>query len=1266
MSIIGEKFEAYVQEQIRIRQFLQGQSNRSNSDIEILSNQNCWIKLVSSVEVVDPPSYDDIIKLEGYEDFTLEQYDILVNSYGRPKLKAIGLTDTDQFMGTQLAKKSVLFNTLSEVNPTQYNEDNSVNKKGDYNQRSGVLNRKSSIWNNDFAYGLGGTTFGIVPPPGIIDASVQCLNRGSIREATVNIKAQNKFQFELIELLYLRLGYSILLEWGWDKYYDNNGKIRTTGNTVAEDHWFQWGDKNTFYEVLKTIDTYRAKYKGNYDGFLGKVVNFDWTLNNDATYDISLKLITVGDVIESLTVNLPMNIKAVTEIAQAKNKNATKNVKLGSKSILVNKASTNTLASNLYLDTVTNINKWNGKQTLDDVAEINEWNKKVFGRFSTTIEPREGNFLAFYDLYLQKTASKTNLLSSNQSSYFDSSTAAGEVFAEQIDNQNFDYDDVFEANTKELGINPGQYNYFLTFGQLMTKLKLLTFPKINDKTVLDIDIGEDNICPAYPYQISFDPKVCLIKPAFPEENTFATAAAMTKSNGTGIYTGEIWMDKMKDFAINDNGASYGRIMNIYLNYEFISSCLADTTDDKGVVKLFRFLKRICDGVNGALGGLNNLEPIVTKDYKITIIDQNPIAGIARSSEYGDKFSSDTVKFEIFGYNPNDKEELKVPTSNFVRDFKFNTTIGPDLASMITIGATAEGVPTKNYDGTGFSNWNKGLRDRFQIKLDPPPESDVNQGEIANTNEAYPLTSDELLAIVEAFESAEYDKYYGVDVIDEWASPVFGWLMERPEVKETNFGHTGEGYRDIGQCPVSRKTYNNTDWKEYSMAVKDWKTDQIFKNLPEPKKYAGQYINYLIQAFGGKVDGAYINDFTGPYYYYLKPEFIELGKQLFKAFQNQINNIYFKKTGKPSNTAGFIPVGLTIDCDGLSGIKIYNGIDIRQEFLPPAYPNALNFIIKQVNHTIGDNDWTTNLETISTANTKNNNIDDLGIGNFDFSKYESEFIEKTVYKGAEVNKVTVTGDSLGKISTVNDNTKTGLIYYPEVQAEKLFIVLHHTAGVMDARGEIERNWNSSPFPLSTTNVINRDGLDVQVYDDRFWSKHLGTIDSKDKRWLYQKRHSVITPNPSGDLFNKKSLSVEIVSKGWDYDDSMIEKGEVSQVHMIDSTGNVRPTNSYRGYKYFQNYNLAQLQSLYNLLVKWELATGINWRITRHTFKEVFPPTGELSINAYNKVKGLYTHNSFRTGKIDIMPQREILLMLLTGQKPTSVKPVFKIEETPDMR
>ena len=99
-------------------------------------------------------------------------------------------------MGTELAKKSVLFNTISSIDKqTELNSDGTVKQKGSYKQRSGVINRKAEVWNDEFSYGLGGTSFGIVPPPGIISAKVNCKNRGSIREATVEIKAQNKFQY---------------------------------------------------------------------------------------------------------------------------------------------------------------------------------------------------------------------------------------------------------------------------------------------------------------------------------------------------------------------------------------------------------------------------------------------------------------------------------------------------------------------------------------------------------------------------------------------------------------------------------------------------------------------------------------------------------------------------------------------------------------------------------------------------------------------------------------------------------------------------------------------------------------------------------------------------------------------------------------------------------------------------------------------------------------------------------------------------------------
>ena len=50
-------------------------------------------------------------------------------------------------------------------------------------------------------------------------------------------------------------------------------------------------------------------------------------------------------------------------------------------------------------------------------------------------------------------------------------------------------------------------------------------------------------------------------------------------------------------------------------------------------------------------------------------------------------------------------------------------------------------------------------------------------------------------------------------------------------------------------------------------------------------------------------------------------------------------------------------------DGLSGIKIYNKLNVNSKFLPPRYGDTLNFIITGVNHKLQNNDWETTLDTI---------------------------------------------------------------------------------------------------------------------------------------------------------------------------------------------------------------------------------------------------------------------------------------------------------------
>jgi hypothetical protein len=50
-------------------------------------------------------------------------------------------------------------------------------------------------------------------------------------------------------------------------------------------------------------------------------------------------------------------------------------------------------------------------------------------------------------------------------------------------------------------------------------------------------------------------------------------------------------------------------------------------------------------------------------------------------------------------------------------------------------------------------------------------------------------------------------------------------------------------------------------------------------------------------------------------------------------------------------------------DGISGIKIYNKLEVNSRFLPTKYGETLNFIITGVSHRLQDNDWETVLETI---------------------------------------------------------------------------------------------------------------------------------------------------------------------------------------------------------------------------------------------------------------------------------------------------------------
>jgi hypothetical protein len=262
-------------------------------------------------------------------------------------------------------------------------------------------------------------------------------------------------------------------------------------------------------------------------------------------------------------------------------------------------------------------------------------------------------------------------------------------------------------------VNSNPRQFYLRFGYLLSFIKNNIIPKIKDTTndnpsMFEIDTDEwGTYMYSLPNQISLDPRVCIVR----NSNFYVN----NPSKNTQVFQELLYFREADngDPKANQNSAY---TLNIYLNFEFILECLK--TDDKGNVNVFEFLSSICTGLNKALGGINNLEPIIDETSNtLQIIDTTPIPG--RSSSGVGEYT-----LQIYGYNKTGQKYI----SNFVRNVDLKTAITPEFATMVTVGATAGGY-VKGTEATAFSKWNDGLTDRFKEELLPAnPNSEQTSGE----------------------------------------------------------------------------------------------------------------------------------------------------------------------------------------------------------------------------------------------------------------------------------------------------------------------------------------------------------------------------------------------------------------------------------------------------------------------------------------------------------------------------------------------------------
>tara|TARA_R110002020_G_scaffold6422_2_gene27338 strand:- start:1270 stop:6189 length:4920 start_codon:yes stop_codon:yes gene_type:complete len=143
--------------------------------------------------------------------------------------------------------------------------------------------------------------YGIVPMPGITDAEIRTKSPdGSLREAKVNFQCHNRRQLEMLEMLYMRPGYPVLLEWGWDPYVSNDGSVEDLDLSTIIDDFLSSDTTSSLTDLNSLIRKKKRDSSGNYDGFIGYVKNFTFKVREDGGYECVSEIIAHGEILESL------------------------------------------------------------------------------------------------------------------------------------------------------------------------------------------------------------------------------------------------------------------------------------------------------------------------------------------------------------------------------------------------------------------------------------------------------------------------------------------------------------------------------------------------------------------------------------------------------------------------------------------------------------------------------------------------------------------------------------------------------------------------------------------------------------------------------------------------------------------------------------------------------------------------------------------------------------------------------------------------------
>jgi len=677
MSIFKDTFESGVQLQITARQNALDNTSRSSDMVQYFNSRNSWIRMSSAVDV----NGDGGALASKY----ILQGGTLTNA---------GFIPTGPLAGTPLL---ALKSGIGSSNRQAY----STTTPG------GKLNR-----------------LGIRPMPGITSLDVKSKSAyGSLREANVSFQCWDIRQLEELEQLYMRPGYSVLVEWGWAPYLDNGGNLQST--VPLPNYLFQ---KLTKEQIWKAIYD-RSARDGNYDAVYGFVKNYSWKARSDGGYDCSVSIITMGEVLESLKINYgaydvsKLKTEGLFPFESAPSASFNFNTNIGS---LTPSVATSLSGVNVVASTNT------AAIVRDDIAAAYAQNivagicAELYYKASENAGVKPNDVAAYKIVDLNNKGYTYHFLK-----YKVEIAASGPTITDGSSQIYVRLEDFLEI-----------LNRYVLLSDKKHKTPLAKLSVRERKT------NSPLLCLGNIHQISTNPHVCLIR-----NDAYLTANVTPKLGVLNLNVTALqqYLDIMSfnnRFNYLDLNTEFGEIGNIFVNLDYlyglaVSDTLAekDKTEKNDII-LFDYIKSMMSGINTAIGNVANFDIFIDPlDSAGRIIDVNYV-------DTTNRLAAHTNAFKIEVHN------LK----STVRDYNLESQIFPEQSTMVAIGAQVKGGALGTNTST-LIDYNKGLVDRV-IPQRQAPTSDSTASDtdrLFQLQSSWAIIADLFIQLIpDWFSAGDYD------------------------------------------------------------------------------------------------------------------------------------------------------------------------------------------------------------------------------------------------------------------------------------------------------------------------------------------------------------------------------------------------------------------------------------------------------------------------------------------------------------------------------